>query len=110
VRDLHGAETQSGWAHTLQQKMRDRRVRCNGRPRVPNRSYTTAPGARAQCSSSLLTEHIMKNLLALATVAALMSACAGWSGTAGDGADGPVVAAMLGYHGRVAIGPGNDGN
>ena len=51
----------------------------------------------------------MKNLLALATVAALMSACAGWSG-AGDGGDGATVAAMLGYHGRVVASFGNEGN
>jgi hypothetical protein len=56
------------------------------------------------------TEYIMKNLLALAAVAALMSACAGFSGTAADGTDGAVVAAMLGYHGRGATAGGNDGN
>jgi hypothetical protein len=54
-------------------------------------------------------EHVMKNLLALATVAALMSACAAFSGSADDGSQGAVVAAMLGYHGRLAP-AGNDGN
>jgi hypothetical protein len=51
----------------------------------------------------------MKNLLALASVAALMSACAAFSGTADDGAQGAVVAAMLGYHGALQP-AGNDGN
>lgn len=51
----------------------------------------------------------MKNLLALASVVALMSACAGWSGSADDGANGAVVAAMLGYHGPLQA-AGNDGN
>ena len=43
----------------------------------------------------------MKNLLALAGVVALMTACAGVSGTADDGANGGVSAAMLGYHGPL---------
>jgi uncharacterized membrane protein YtjA (UPF0391 family) len=55
------------------------------------------------------TEQIMKNLLALASVVALMSACAGFSGTADDGANGAVIAAMLGYHGRLQTAR-NDGN
>jgi hypothetical protein len=51
----------------------------------------------------------MKNLLALASVVVLMSACAGLSGTADDGANGAVVAAMLGYHGAPQA-VDNDGN
>lgn len=51
----------------------------------------------------------MKNLLALAAVATLMSACAGWSGRADDGANGAVVAAMLGYHGPLQA-AADDGN
>jgi uncharacterized membrane protein YtjA (UPF0391 family) len=43
----------------------------------------------------------MKNLLALASVVALVSACAGFSGTADDGANGAVIAAVLGYHGPL---------
>jgi hypothetical protein len=51
----------------------------------------------------------MKNLLALAAVVALMTACAGFSGTADDGANGGVIAAMLGYHGPLHA-AASDGN
>lgn len=51
----------------------------------------------------------MKNLLALAGVVALMTACAGFAGSADGGGDGASIAAMLGYHGRIAA-MGNDGN
>lgn len=51
----------------------------------------------------------MKNLLALASVVVLMSACAGWAGRADDGANGAAIAAMLGYHGALQT-AGNDGN
>lgn len=50
----------------------------------------------------------MKNLLTLAFVAALVSACAGFAGSGGTD-NGAVVAALLGYHGALQP-AGNDGN
>jgi hypothetical protein len=52
--------------------------------------------------------HDMRNLLTLACVAALMSACAGFAGS-NDGGNGAVVAAVLGFHGPLQA-SGNDGN
>lgn len=50
----------------------------------------------------------MRNLLTLACVAALVSACAGFAGS-GSADNGAVVAALLGFHGPLQP-AGNDGN